>query len=496
MAKTGRSRKKKRGKVNPLAVVLITCASLLVVLVVGLLIAKSSVQGWLRGDEFRDWVVKKASAVLRSDIELAEVKWQGSEIYADQFRAHGYEEAAFSKLALDGVRAKADGIKDGAFLIPEVTVNRFEMEFSNKRNKPLPGEAAESPAVVKGPGVPDWLARYLPNRAEVGEINLSSARVDVKKADGSIPFHMSGVRAAVEPDFRTGIWEIKGRGGKIVVPNQPEIVLKDLGMRWRQRELFIDRCGLGIYGDGHVDGSGEISFAGDGNFDLELEISSIDVDKLVEGEWKERLSGTVEGPVRITGRPGAFVYEGTLSVADAAIKSIPVLRMVAEYTRNDQFKHLVLSEAKTDFKREGEVVHFTNLVLQSAGLVRVEGEMVMSGGAIDGRFRVGVTPGTLRWIPGAERQVFTEDKDGFLWTPMTLTGTVEEPKEDLSGRLVAAAGTEILKNLPEGLLNEAQKFLNPASANEAAGEKGDGSATDAIIETGKPLIDLLTPFLK
>ncbi|MEM9015970.1 MAG: hypothetical protein AAGC68_03070, partial [Verrucomicrobiota bacterium] len=133
-----------------------------------------------------------------------------------------------------------------------------------------------------------------------------------------------------------------------------------------------------------------------------------------------------------------------MNVNEAVIESVPVLQLIAEYTRNDQFKHLALSEARTDFRREGDRLELTDLVLQSDGLVRVTGSMTMEGELMNGVFEVGVTPGTLRWIPGAERKVFLDERDGFLWAPMTVTGTIAEPKEDLSGRLIAAAGEAIL----------------------------------------------------
>lgn len=489
-----RSRRgRKSASVNPLKAVLATCAILLVLLVVALLLVKSAIQGWLRGDEFREWLVAKARVVLSSDIELAELKWQGSEVYADRFVASGYEDAAFSRLLLEAVRVKAGGVEAGAFQVADATVNRFDLEFSPDRKKRRAGDAPAGGGEATGPGspgpsIPEWLRRHLPNRVEVDQVVVSSARVAVKKPDGSSPFTLTGAKATIEPDFRTGMWEVRGSGGRLLVPDQPEIRLKELGMRWRGSDLFIDRCSLGIYEKGHVDGAGEISFEGDGSFDLDLEISTFDIDDLVDEVWRERLTGTIGGPVKITGRPGAFVYEGDIAVTDGRIESLPVLSLIANYTRNERFKHLVLDEARTSFRSEGDRVELTDLRLQSDGLVRVEGGLVVEGEALAGNFRVGVAPGTLRWIPGAERKVFVEEKDGFLWAPMTVAGTMGEPKEDLSGRLVAAAGEAILQDLPAGVLEEAEKLLGTEGASE--------SATGTLLETGKPLLDLITPFLK
>lgn len=421
------------------------------------------------------------------------MKWQGSDVYTESFTASGYEDAAFSKLKLEGVRAKLGRIRDRAFRVPDISVNRFELEFSDSRTarpigeRPSESGTPEVETIQAGPSVPGWLQKYVPNRAEIDEVTFASALVVAKQPDGTVPFRLSGAEAVIRPDFESGLWEIEGRRGKMEIPNQPEIALKELAMRWKGTELFIDQCAFGIYSDGHVEGAGEISFASDGEFDLDLQFSGIAVDDVVEGIWQERLSGVISGPVRITGKPGAFVYEGDVSVAEAVIEKIPVLTVISKYTRNEQFKYLVLSEARAHFRALGEQIELSDIVLQSDGLVRVEGDLVVVGERIAGAFQVGVTPGTLRWIPGAERKVFVEDRDGFLWTPMNLTGTLQEPSEDLSGKLIAAAGAAILEELPEGLLDEAQKFLNPGAEGEKPG---------SLLEQGKPLLDLLTPFLK
>ena len=496
MASQRRRGKKSGRSVNPLVVVLVTGGVFLVLLVVGLLVAKSMVYGWLKGEGLRDWLVKAAQTNMKSRVELAEMNWSGSEVYSDRFLAEGYQKAAFSKLELDGIRAKIGGLRNKAVMIPDVTVNRLEMDFSNKRlSRPMressPGSSSASEdaaeEVAAKDDVPGWLRKYLPNRVEVDGVSISSANISVANSAGQQVFALSEVRTEIMPDFATAVWEFAGRGGKMQVLDQPEIELKEMGLRWKESEIFIDQCSLGIYENGHIDGVGEIDFSEEGSFDVELTVSSIDVDELVEGDWEKRLGGTIEGPVRITGQPGAFVYEGTLNIKEGVIESLPVLDRVAQYTRADQFKRLVLSEAKTDFKKTGDTVELRNLALQSDGLIRVEGKVDITGEQLSGNLQVGVTPGTMRRIPGAERKIFTEDRDGFRWAPMTLAGTVGEPKEDLSGRLIAAAGEAIVEDLPNGLLNEAKKFL---------GGEDDGSSSSEVIEKGRKLLDSLTPFLQ
>ena len=55
---------------------------------------------------------------------------------------------------------------------------------------------------------------------------------------------------------------------------------------------------------------------------------------------------------------------------------------------------------------------------------------------IDGRFRLGLVPGVLARIPGAETIVFQPGERGLLWTTLRVTGTIDDPEEDLTGRLL------------------------------------------------------------
>lgn len=483
-------RKKAKGSFHPLKLVLIGGGVFLVLLVVALLAAKSMLNGWLRGEGFRDWLAQRSARTLQSEVALSELEWKGSEIYTKRFEALGRPKASFSGLVLDGVRARTGGIADKAVQVPEIAVNRLDLRFSPERKAPPLPPTETLPAASGRAGVPDWLAKHLPNRVEVGEIEVATARISVEKAEGQV-FLLNGAKATLTPDSRTGFWAVEGRGGKIALPNQPEIAMKDLRLRWKGRELFLDRCALGIYKKGHVDGRGEIGFDDPGRFDLELEISSIDIDELVQGDWRDRLAGTIHGPVRVVGAPGALVYEGTLNVTDGVVESIPVLKRIAQYTRSERFERLVLNQAKTDFRREGERLELRNLVLQSDGLVRVEGRVDLVGEQLVGDLSVGVVPGTMRWIPGAERLVFTEERNGFLWAPLKLAGTTTSPHEDLSARLIAAAGETVAGELPEGLIDAAKQLLGPSGSRSGA-----PPPSEELLDQGKRVLDLLTPFLK
>ncbi|MBP6785097.1 MAG: hypothetical protein KA152_14980, partial [Verrucomicrobiales bacterium] len=177
-------RKKSKRPFNLLKFVLIGGGIFLVLLVAGLLIAKSSLNAWLHGEGFRDWLAKRAATVLRSEVTLADLTWSGSEVYVARFNALGSEEASFAELGLDGVRAKVGGIRDKAFRVPEVTVNRFSLEFSHRRKGSNPTAATRGDGEGSGPTLPSWLSKFAPNRVEMEKIIISTASVSVVKPEG------------------------------------------------------------------------------------------------------------------------------------------------------------------------------------------------------------------------------------------------------------------------------------------------------------------------
>ena len=45
--------------------------------------------------------------------------------------------------------------------------------------------------------------------------------------------------------------------------------------------------------------------------------------------------------------------------------------------------------------------------------------------------------------------MFISGERGLLWTTLRITGTLDDPKEDLTDRLIAAAGMRMFDQIPE-----------------------------------------------
>jgi hypothetical protein len=179
-------------------------------------------------------------------------------------------------------------------------------------------------------------------------------------------------------------------------------------------------------------------------------------------EWLSKASGVLGGDYEVT----PTVLKAKLQVKNGVVENIPLLNTVADFTRTERFRRVVLDTATAEIERTGDTTQVRNLVLQSNGLVRVQGDVTLQGRAIQGKLMVGVLPDSLRWIPGSQSQVFTEQNPagppGFVWTYVNLTGTVDSIREDLSNRLLIAMGKEALK-VPLDLAGRSLEMLGEAA---------------------------------
>jgi hypothetical protein len=152
-----------------------------------------------------------------------------------------------------------------------------------------------------------------------------------------------------------------------------------------------------------------------------------------------------------------------------------LLKNVASFLRDPAWSRPQLQKLSTDFEWSAGNLKLTNLVVESSGLARIEGSAsIADGGGLSGQLELGLDPNTLKLLPGARETLFAATHDGWYWSPVQLSGTLSEPKEDLTPRLTAYLAGAVL-------LNKADKAL-------------DAVPTKAI-DTAKDLINIFAPLI-
>jgi hypothetical protein len=418
------------------------------VLVLGLLAISSWVQGYLRSEDFRRLVSEKTGDAFRAEAEFGPLRWVGSSVFSDTLTASGNLGSVVQSIRADQVRATVNwrAVFSGAWRVDRVEALQFDGVF--RPGSPAGGQESED-RVAAATG----LAAWLPTRFELGELQVAKARLAFLGADGQPVVTLADSTVGVKPSGAG--WAIDGKGGTVTLAHLPELMVTSFRSRLQGATFFLTDAAFRIGDAGKIEASGEFADTSK----LRLAWSGVNVAPFLDEEWRSRLSGTAAGTADMTwptAGPTAGSATGKLRLTDALLQNLGTLDQIATFTGAPQFRRMPVQEISADYRWLAGNLTLTNIVVESKGLMRLEGQCTVAADrTVNGQFRVGVTPQTLQWLPGSRERVFTAAQNGYLWTNLRVGGTLDQLQEDLSSRLAAAmkeeviqTGVKTMENLP------------------------------------------------
>jgi hypothetical protein len=394
-------------------------------LLVGVVIARVAVVQWLEGDGFRNMVAQEIGQKLNARAEIAPFRYAAGTISNSAIAARGESEAPFSSLEIERLNAE---LSFARVLSGVWEVKRLEAEAGVLDLTPPVSRLAPRPSHARpGSGASFWPK----TRVEVQAVSIR--KTQLKWLGGRVRDF------ALDGEHQRDEWLLQGTGGMLEHGGWPPLSVQNFRLRQRSDRLVVEKAEL------HQGASGTIALDGEVRFNQGLELNAkldrLPLEPLLAPDWKKRLSGNLNGTVRIASplpADGAPELAGTLSLTQGRLEALPVLNELAVFTQLAQFRTLTLSKVEGDFQRKGERLQVSRLTAESAGLMRVEGGFVVEAGMIKGDFMIGLTPASVQWLPGARTKLFSTTRVGYCWAPMHLEGPVDSPREDLSQRLLAA----------------------------------------------------------
>jgi hypothetical protein len=138
--------------------------------------------------------------------------------------------------------------------------------------------------------------------------------------------------------------------------------------------------------------------------------------------------------------------EGSLRVSDGRIDDLPVLEKLAELAQKKSFEHLALNDCSLRFGWKYPKIDIKNIAIEERGKFRIEGEISIDQRRLRGTIRLGLNREYLDWLPNPE-EVFSQKEGDYLWTNVRLSGTIDDPGQDLSPRII-----ELFKQSPGAYL--------------------------------------------
>ena len=450
-----------------------------VLLVVGLLLAVSAVGGYLRlraylhSEGFRSFLAGLVGRTLHSEVVLEPFRWDGLQVNCGGMTADGTE--LVREVRANGLRTEVGlgGVSNGVWKLRGAVVRRVDLVLGR-------GELPVLGSSSLGEG-------WLPRRVELEDLRIEEANLSGRV--GEDEFAARGQSWVVMPGVVSGAYDFAARGGSIDHPWSwfPDPELVQARFRVQGKRLYLTDAEAKVYGEGRLHMTGEAGFDED-DYTFEGSVRGVRGDRVLPEDWAKRLSGDLGADFTISYRDGRLGTRGKIGMKDAVLTALPVLDRLAAYADTTRFRVLNLNVARLDFFAEGERLRLTDIRIGSEGLLRLEGRMDIIGEQMDGRFALGLAPGTLARIPGAESKVFAERRDGLMWAPLRITGTMDDPQEDLSERLILAAGERMFELLPETgtrVLKFTRSAISDGASEMISGAPGVvGAGVDVIQGAG------------
>jgi hypothetical protein len=292
-----------------------------------------------------------------------------------------------------------------------------------------------------------WFAIFLPNRVYLKKIETPQANVTWRFRGEQAGFFGTQLMITPHgPDF-----EYDATGGKLKMALLPDLDL-------RRAHLLITKTLLTIYDIDLASNSSSVEsihaqanagLGKDKSIDLRANFNQVPIRSWLPAEWKEHLAGSAFGDLHWTGKDPKLESssgEGSLHVNNGRIDNLPVLEKLAELSQKKSFEHLALSDCSLRFGWKYPKIDIENIAIEERGKFRIEGEMSIEQRRLRGTIRLGLTREYLDWLPNPE-EVFSRKQDGYLWTSVHLSGTIDDPGQDLSPRII-----ELFKQSPGAYL--------------------------------------------
>jgi len=385
----------------------------------------------VHGDLFRDWLSKKVSRSLHADGRLEPLTWEGSNFRSAGFSATGNPKSKLRSLKVTNISAHIDWhqLLKGQFVIDHLNAEKIEAVVGKGLSQPSAEPTHRAPGFK--------FSDLLPSRVRVDYFFVGDANLHWQTTLGdSGQFTGTKVTATQrQPDQ----WDVEAIGGKAQHAAYPVMEVQRAHGTVNRESIVIQDAQAALPGGTSIQLAGNIDIAKQLNATLTANFANLDTNAVFPVAW--RFGGKMSGHLVYKGDLDRFEHgevTGSVKISGAAIDLANVFGTLHQLARFGGLNDVQLDSIATDIRYQERNTQFSNFQASYQDQIRLEGTGSMGPGHIDANLLLGLSPKILGWIPGAEERVFTDQKDGLRWTPVRISGTPEQPKEDLTKRLVSA----------------------------------------------------------
>lgn len=403
--------------------------------------AQAWLESYLKGDVFRRKTEAAIGRVLHAECALTPLQRQGSALTTDSLRLAGQTGAFFKTAQIQGLNAELDleAIWRRVWKIETLRFQRLELNLE----PPPIATSGRDPEAAPDPSATHWWTALLPRKTELGHIHTD--RATLTRAGASL----KDARLDVRPS--QGGWEILLEAGDLKWPGLPAMELS--------QSKFVAHPDADFTGKARVlvKTGGQMALAGgwvrESGVDIHAQLENVEAKPFLPLWWQSRLRGSMQGNLRFVQAVNAKDGElsGDIKLTGATFEALPLFAQLDKFIQNTRFSQVPLKTASFHFSQTPERTEFRDIDLDAGGPLRITGSVTVKSGSLRGALKLGISSSLTQWLPETRTKIFSEAREGYLWAPFEVSGTPEDPKENLSALLVAAAietATDVVKDLP------------------------------------------------
>jgi hypothetical protein len=345
---------------------------------------------------------------------------------------------------IDGVKAfksMSTGEVDAKFNPWGIFLRRWQLDYVRIPSGTVEIQTYEPKPESKPPK--PWYSVFLPDRVYLEKVVCDEADVTWRLRERKAGLFKT--RLLITPYGRD--FEYRANGGMMKTGMAPDLALLQVHMVVTKELLTLYELELAPdpKSEGRIRVKGQAGMKENKSLSAEMNFSGIPVDPWIPKAWAGLFRGVASGNVTWNGRDmtletssgrGAFRIEG------GRVSGVAFLDEAAVLTGRKSIEQIKLSRCSLEFEWQYPRVKIKHIEVKAEGAFRIQGTVLVDKGSLEGSLQFGATRKYLEWLPRAE-EIFSRERDGYLWTTVNLAGSLQNPKEDLSPRVA-----ELLKKSP------------------------------------------------
>jgi len=380
---------------------------------------------YIEGSAFQHLLEKQASKGLKLECQMSPLKRTGLfSVSTDTFS--GLEGDRTMK-SVRGREITSTFNPFGVFLkrwqIDSMEVQHAVVELQKTEYKPPPPPPSQP-----------WYFFLFPDRFYLSKIYTPLGNVLWKFRDQRSGIY--GLKMTVTPNGRD--FEYDGVDGRFRMPKLPELKVVHIHTLIRKPRLYLYDAELTTLSNkGTIVINGEAGLQEDQGIIAHMDIRKMPIQPWIPEKWNESFEGLAHGTMdwESNGTKLATASaKGQVRIQNGRIHNHRTLDQMAKFTEKESLRDLQIDNLSFNFEYNHLLFKVQDLQVESRGIFLLVGDISVQKRALNGTCNLGISRTYLDWLPDVEK-VFPEERGGYLWTKIHLSGTVDNPEEDLSPRI-------------------------------------------------------------